>query len=75
MVRGEGGEARETGGVFFCLTPSIGARDGNHSRPRAHVSPPQTLLHTAALKAVIEECKPGAKLVDVCAKGDAVIEE
>lgn len=32
-------------------------------------------IANAALKAVIEECKPGAKLVDVCAKGDAVIED
>ena len=29
----------------------------------------------AALKAVIDECKPGAKIADICVKGDAVVEE
>lgn len=30
---------------------------------------------TAALKAVVAECKPGAKLVDIANKGDALMEE
>ena len=37
--------------------------------------PPPPHTPSAALKAVIEECKPGAKIADICVKGDAVVEE
>lgn len=40
--------------------------------PHAATLPPHP---AAALKAVIAELQPGAKLVDVCVKGDAVIDE
>lgn len=77
MVRGEGGDGRKAGGVFFFWLDPLNRRRRWQppATPRPLFPPFKHLLHTAALKAVIEECKPGAKLVDVCAKGDAVIEE
>lgn len=40
------------------------------------LTPPHPpLLRAAALKAVIDECKPGAKIADICVKGDAVVDE
>lgn len=33
------------------------------------------LLPAAALAAVVEACKPGAKIVDICDKGDSLLNE
>ena len=52
---------------------------GAMGRAACRRSPPAATdhhpFHPAALKAVIAELQPGAKLVDVCVKGDAVIDE
>lgn len=37
--------------------------------------PPTRRRAAAALAAVVEACKPGAKIVDVCDKGDSLMNE
>lgn len=34
-----------------------------------------SLVFAEALQAVLADCKPGAKIVDLCEKGDTVIRE
>ncbi len=36
---------------------------------------PVCCLRAAALTAVVEACKPGAKIVDLCDKGDSLLNE
>lgn len=83
IANGEEERREKKGFCFLCSLDPQSANDLSESTRPPHAltdppfpNPPLSLTHTtAALKAVIEECKPGAKLVDVCAKGDAVIEE
>ena len=67
------GEGTGKGGSGRCETQP-GTRPSVCSPPSPSLPPPPP-TPSAALKAVIEECKPGAKIADICVKGDAVVEE
>ena len=38
-------------------------------------APPPALVPAAALAAVVAACQPGAKIVDICEKGDSLMNE
>ena len=78
-VQGRRGDCQRCERFYFFFHPiskAVGRKNQaliSFSLPS--LSCPSDRSTTAALKAVIAECKVGAKLVDIANKGDALIEE
>jgi methionine aminopeptidase len=55
------------------VSTACAAHSQQHCRPGVAAAAAAAALHTEAIAAVLEACKEGAKVVDLCKLGDDII--